>query len=326
VNRRALALGLALVACGGGQKTVRNVDTVVGHTDAYGTPARTTYSVRAEPERELIRLTVTEHSECQKLRMKVIQRVQETLKGDEVVARSDARQMQVPDGAYGTVPCAERFARNVWVAIRVGTQTFRLGQPDPKGEVVANLAGEIRESLYAEAAPPDATVVVDGVDAGTVSLASYNSHEARLNTLVDELAAILAKDETKLGRDEITRSYELYAELGSLDSGGNARVQGIRTRFLELLYQRKLAESTENLKRNLKALAEAKALLPALAPGGVPAFVVSAIEGGTPSSEAFLWARGEVAVSLRQYPALCGPSPFSWSRRRGRTRSARTAA
>ena len=82
-------------------------------------------------------------------------------------------------------------------------------------------------------------------------------------------------------------------------------------RFLELLYQRKQHEATENMKHNLKALADAKGLLPSVGPGMVPPYMMSAVQGGLVNPEALWWSRGEVALALRHYPALCG-SPVTW--------------
>jgi hypothetical protein len=309
-----LAVALGLGACGGSSLTVRRVDTIVGHTDAYGAPHNLRYEARAEAERELIRLTVTERSECTRLRMKVIQRVEEKVDGDEVVSRSPAQQLQVPDGSYGVVPCHERFARDVWVSLRIGRETYRIGQPSPKGEVIANLAGELRQGVFADAVPEEATVVVDGKDAGTVSLASYATHEARMDAVLADFRALVEKDAAALTGPDLTRAYELYSRLRRLDTAGDPRFQGLSARFLELVYQRKVDQADERLKRNLKALGEAKGLLAALSAGAVPPYVALAVQSGAASPEALLWARGEVALALRGSPALCSASPFTWNR------------
>ncbi|HEX7672365.1 MAG TPA: hypothetical protein VF395_22380 [Polyangiaceae bacterium] len=300
-----------LTACGGGAVTHRYVDTEVGYTDAYGAPQGTQFAATAEAERELIRITVFERSQCDKLRMKVIQRVDQSIRNDKVITEEPAKQMQIAAGKDGVVTCNERWARNVWVGLRIGDQTYRLGVPSPRGEVIANLAGEIRQSLYAENAPAEATVVVGGVDAGKVSLAGYNSHEARTNALLDEFRAILAKDGAALTKEDIAHSYELYEQLGQLDTGADARIRGLRQRFLELLYQRKQDEATTRMTHNLKALSDAKVLLPSVGAGMVPPYMMSAVQGGLVSPEALLWSRGEVALAVRNYPALCG-APFTW--------------
>ena len=312
--RRTALVGVLAVGCGRGAITHRNVDTVVGTTDAYGAPRNTRYSAYAETQREVIRITVFEQSECDQLKMKVVQRVDETVRNGEVIGREPAKQIQVADGTSGVVPCAERWARNAWVALRVGGQTFRLGAPSERGEVIANLSGELKQSLYAEPASSQAVVVVNGVDAGAVSLAGLNLHEKRVTDQIDQMNAILAKDENTLTKDDITRSYQLYDQLGQIDTGDDARISGVRTRFIELLYQRKLRDATEHLKKNIAALNEAKGIVPLVAAGQVPQSVLTAVKGGELTADAIWWARGEVASALHHNPALCGPTPFAWGR------------
>jgi hypothetical protein len=317
----ASALGLLsglLTACGASTPyTHRFVDTEVGVVDAVGAPRDTEYTATAEVEREQIRVAVFERSLCDKLKMKVVHRVDETLRGDEVISRAPPTTIQKAAGKDGVVVCNERWARNVWVALRVGDQTFRLGAPSARGEVVTNLSTEMKQSLYGEKPASEAIVVVNGVDVGKVSLSAYASHESRVTALLDELRGILEKDDGKLTPAEIGRSYELYEQLDQLDTGNDARIAGIRKRFLELVYMRKQREATENLKRNVAALNEAKNLLPGIASGLIPPYVVSAVQGGLTTTDALLWARGEVALALRQYPALCAGGPFSWNRLSG---------
>ena len=86
--------------------------------------------------------------------------------------------------------------------------------------------------------------------------------------------------------------YEQLQQLGRHD----ARVRGLSARFLELLYGRKAKEESENLKRNLKALNEAKDLLG----DGVPIFVQVAARAGETPVTVLNWARGQVAVLLRE--------------------------
>jgi len=101
--RRTALVGVLAVGCGRGAITHRNVDTVVGTTDAYGAPRNTRYSAYAETQREVIRITVFEQSECDQLKMKVVQRVDETVRNGEVIGREPAKQIQVADGTSGVV-------------------------------------------------------------------------------------------------------------------------------------------------------------------------------------------------------------------------------
>jgi hypothetical protein len=315
VKRTAWLLGSLgfVVACGSSAITHRYVDTELGYTEAYGAPRNTRYAATAEAKREYIRITAYERSECDKLRMKVIRRVDQAVKGDKVISQEPPQQLQIAAGKDGVVPCNERWARDVWVALRIRDQTYRIGMPNGRGEVEANLSGELKQSLYGDPAPSEATVVVNGVDAGTVSLASYTSHEARIAALLEDFRAILNKEAADITKEDITRSYELYEQLVHLDSGDDARIEALRIRFLELVYQRKQEDATANLKRNIAALNEAKNLLPAVAMGAIPPYVAAAIHGGIVSPEALLWARGEAALALHHHPALCGPTPFTWN-------------
>lgn len=310
--RTSFALGLFALACSGSQGiTHRYVDSPVGYTEELGAPRNVQYYARAEPERELIRLTVFERAECDKLRMKVIHRVDEAVKGDKVINREPAKTIQEFDSKSGVVPCNERFARNVWVGLKVNDQTYRLGVPSVRGEVIANLAGELRTAVFAESAPKEATLVVNGVESGPVSLAGYNTHAARLDAVLAEFRELISKDE--LTKAEIVRSYELYDTLVALDTGGDPRVSAVRARFLELLYQRKQKEATENMKRNLQALSEAKAILPSIGPGLIPPYVFTSIQGGLFSPETLGWSRAEAAMTIRRHPELC-TGPFTWGR------------
>jgi hypothetical protein len=313
VIRTSLASGLLALACAGsgGPVTHRYVDSPVGYTEELGAPRNVQYYARVEPERELIRLTVFERAECDKLRMKVIHRVDEAVKDDKVISREPAKTIQEFEGKTGVVPCNERFARNVWVGLKVNEQTYRLGMPSVRGEVVANLAGELRTAVFADPTPKEATLVVNGIESGPVSLAGYATHAARLDAVLAEFRDLISKDE--LTKAEITRSYELHDTLVALDTGGDPRVSATRARFLEIVYQRKQREATDNMKRNLQALSEAKGILPAVAPAIVPPYMYGAVQGGLFSPEAIGWSRAEAATTIRRHPELC-TGPFTWGR------------
>jgi hypothetical protein len=135
-----------------------------------------------------------------------------------------------------------------------------------------------------------------------------------MEALLAEFRGLVEKEAATLSGPELTRAHELYAQLRQLDSGGDARFQGLSGRFLELVYQRRLGEADERGRRNLKALGDAKGLLAALSAGAVPAYVAAAIQSGAAAPDALLWARGEAALALRGIPALCGSTPFTWSR------------
>jgi hypothetical protein len=228
-----------------------------------------------------------------------------------VINREPAKTIQEFEGKSGVVACNERFARNVWVGLKVNEQTYRLGMPSVRGEVMANLAGELRTAVFADPTPKDAILVVNGVESGPVSLAGYATHAARLDAVLAEFRDLISKDE--LTKAEITRSYELSDTLVALDTGGDPRVSAVRARFLELLYQRKQREATDNMKRNLQALSEAKGILPSITPGLIPPYMFGAVQGGIFSPEALGWSRAEAAMTIRRHPELC-TGPFTWGR------------
>jgi hypothetical protein len=318
--RRAPIVGaiglLGPLACGSTPLTTRTVDTPVGQATAYGTPHNTTYRVEAQPERDKMRLIVHEQSECDRYRVKVLQRVVETVKGDKVVHRDPPRNVQVTEGTEGTVPCQERYVRDANIALKVGESIYRIGKPNARGEVWVDLSSRLSQALYGDSksAPPDAIVMVEDKAAGTVSLGPLESHNARVESLLAEFRDLLSAEQTKQTPDQIARAYELYAQLTEL-ARDDARVRGAAARFLELVYGRKEHEATDRLKRNLEALSKAKVLMSGLPTGTFPPYVYAAVDNGDPSLDALEWARGHAALGLHQHSGLCaGPkASFTWA-------------
>jgi hypothetical protein len=185
-----------------------------------------------------------------------------------------------------------------------------LGRTNPKGELAINLSAELRQSLYGETAPESAMLLVEGKEVTQVPLAELKKHEERVDDLVAEFEALLAKPADTSTPGEIARSYELYEQLRQLDRG-DARISALHARFLELLYGRKEKEASENLKRNLSALKEVKDII-ATGAAGVPMYVQIAAQGGTLDPAALRWARGQVALTLRSRQTAC-QGGFSWA-------------
>jgi hypothetical protein len=305
-----LGLSLAFTACGGGALTHRFHDEVVGTSYELGAAKNTAYSAELESEKDVLRLTVFEQSECERIRVRIVSRTEETLRDGEVIEREPVGPVQVAEGSDGVVPCDQRYARDVRLSLEVGTATHRLGRTNQFGELNINLSAELKQSLYGETAPESATLLVEGKPASTVPLVELRKHEERIDQLVKEFEVLLAKPAEQLSAEEVTRSYTLYEQLRQLDRG-DARISATHARFLELLYGRKEKEASENLKRNLAALKEAKELIAAGATG-VPLFVQIAAREGTLDPAALRWAQGQVVVSLRSRMAVC-QSGFSWS-------------
>jgi hypothetical protein len=288
----------------------RYADEPVGMSHELGAPKNTSYSAELETEKDVLRLIVFEQSECERIRVRIVSRTEETLRDGEVVQRQPVGPVQIAEGSEGVVQCDQRYARDVRVTLQVGSATHRLGRTSPRGELAINLSNELRQSLYGETAPESATLLVEGREVTQVPLAELKKHEERVDQLLTEFEALLGKPADTLTPAEIARSYELYEQLRQLDRG-DARISGLHARFLELLYGRKEKEASESLKRNLAALREVKDII-ATGAAGVPMFVQIAAQGGALDPAALRWARGQVAMSLRGRPPAC-QGPFSWS-------------
>jgi hypothetical protein len=298
------------LGCGGGALTQRFADEPVGISHELGAPKNTAYSAELETEKDVLRLIVFEQSECERIRVRIVSRTEETLRGGEVVQRQPVGPVQIADGSDGVVACEQRYARDVRVSLQVGTATHRLGRTNPKGELAINLSAELRQSLYGETAPESAMLLVEGREVTQVPLGELRKHEERVDQLVSMFEAILAKPNDQLTPTEITHSYELYEQLRHLDRG-DARIAALHARFLELLYGRKEEEASQNLKRNLAALREVKELI-ATGATGVPMFVQIAAQAGALDPAALRWAKGQIALSLRSHQSAC-QGGFSWS-------------
>jgi hypothetical protein len=308
-SKPALVLVVAS-ACGSGMMSQRFHDEPVGISHELGAPKNTAYSAELESERDVLRLIVFEQSECERIRVRIVSRTEETLEDGEVISRQPVGPVQIAEGSDGVVRCEQRYARDVRVALVVGTATHRLGRTSPKGELNINLSAELASSLYGDAAPESAMLLVEGKEVTQVPLVELKKHEERVDELVTEFEALLAKQPDQLSPAEIARSYELYEQLRRLDRG-DARIAALHARFLELLYGRKQKEASENLKRNLTALREVKDIIAAGATG-VPMFVQIAAQDGMLDAAALRWARGQVALSLRTRGSVCQRG-FSWA-------------
>lgn len=319
-----VALCSLAAACGGGVTTHRNVDEPRGYTSVQGAAKNTTYSAQVQTSHHRLHVTVFEKSECDNIKVRLVSRTRETLSDGQVIDREAPTLVQIEEGVQGTSECEKRYARDALVLLQVGDATYRLGETSTKGELHINLADLLKRSLHGDqgAVPGEALLLVQGHNmpepqpAGTVSLSQLDAYEKRVDELLAEFGPLLEKPQEKLSGADLTRSYELYKQLDRINAG-DARIEALQARFIELVYGRREKEATERLERNLKALAKAKDLLAALAREPdyqVPAFVHIAIDSDRPSSQALRWARGRLALGIRQEPDLCGPKAgaFSW--------------
>lgn len=304
----------ALLAGCGTKSTTRMVDDPSGQATAYGGAKETTYHAEADTSRELAQFTIFQASRCDVIPITVMQRYEEVLHGDKVVQRNPVTKKQVAGEPVGTVPCDQTYARNVEVFLASGDARHSIGRTDGHGLVQANLARVFQVANYDQV--PDKVDIVlrpikvaETVSAGSVSLSELKKQQARVHDLVASLEAILAKGETGASKDEITKSYEMYATLQAM-APLDPRVQGISARFWELFYGRKQEEGREKMEKNLKALGEAKETLKVMGDAAIPLYVQAAVNSGQLDSSAIEWSTLRLISALRGAPSVC--ASFSW--------------
>lgn len=307
----ALGFGLCLtsVACGAAKTTTRMVDDPTGTAVAYGAPRNTTYAASLEANKQRARITVLEASRCDVIPVTVVQRYEETLRGDEVLQRSPVTKKQVAGAPKGEIACGQTYARNVEVLLDIQGNRVSLGQTSAEGMVYADLARILETGAYATK-PAEAKVFVrpdkarPTAEVGVIRLSELDSYATRVDALLAELEAILQKGETGATPAEITRSYEIYSTLVETASV-DPRVEAIAMRFWELFYGRKQEESREKMGKNLEALGEAKETLKAMGDAAIPIYVQAAVNSGLLDRRALEWSSLRLVRALRGAPAVC---------------------
>jgi hypothetical protein len=305
-----------LVACGGGTISYRHVDTPAAETRQYGAPQQTQYVLEFEPQKELLGITIYEHSVCESIRVQVVNRTRETLEDDRVIHEAQLGKVQVASEVDGKVACEQRFAREAQVSLKVGEAVYPIGTTSADGHVGVNLAKRLDADVYG--APKENLIVmirpqgeVAMREVGRVPLGELQAREKRIDELVTELSRILAKPPESMTPDEITRSYQLYAQLRSI-AWYDSRFQGLQLRFWEVWENRKDIEATENLSRNLQALEQSKELLRTASAATIPLFAQIGINSGLVSDRMLEWARWELLEGIHQHPEFCRQGP-NWA-------------
>lgn len=309
------ALSLLLVACGGGQKfyTKRIVETPAGRSHSEGAKKETTYSARVAMENNQAHITVFETSQCNLIEFDIVNRVEETLDGDQVIEKKVLTPRQQVTGVPRTIPCDERFAR-VPVELTFGDNTYPLGNTSSIGELHVDLAATVSAGVHGiafKSSAPAGVLLVGGVPVGSVSLAGLASHEERVVELVPKLAALLAKPHAEIGDANLSEIYTLHSQLMAL-APMDPRVIGLNKRFIEAMSGRKSDADFADRKRNLTALNEARGLIKDMA-GLAPTYIVTDLQRNRPSDVSVGWARSTMLHAVRQAPELCGTKDFTVS-------------
>jgi hypothetical protein len=313
VGTRVVAL-LALAgawhtACGGSAPPPAPPGPYRGPSQ-LGAPRNTRYAADIEATHGRVRVIVREESVC------------DVIPVSSVV--ENGKKKFIAGEPTGTEPCNAKVARNVMLSLEAGGNTYRLGEPDSNGEINANLSDRMLRDLYGEdtkAVPVAKLMLRDhqgkSQQLGTVELAQLAASERRLDELLEEFRRVLDRPQEQLTGAELARAYELYEQLSRFDSS-DPRIGALQALFMERLYNRKALEANQRFRNNLEALDSAKNILQAHASSmSVPPYVTGAINGGVLDNQTVDWARGQVAIAVRRYPTLCGPSPdvgFTWSR------------
>lgn len=307
----------AVSACGGGTITQRYVDTAPTSAFEYGAPQNTEYSLELEPAKENLGITVYEHSECAKMKVDVVHRTRETLEGDHVVSRTPLGNVQIAQRVEGSVPCAQRFARDARVSIKVADAVYPIGTTNAQGRVGVDLAKKLDTDVYG--APPEGEVVVlvrgqgamERHEVARLPLSELKVREDKVSELSQQLGALLAKDVDQMTSADLTQAYGLYAQLRKI-AWYDSRFQGLALRFWQVWQNRQSLEAAENLGRNLEALKKAQGVLQTATIATMPLFAQVGINAGTVSPRMLEWARWQMLDGLRQHPEACA-SGFSFS-------------
>ncbi len=305
----AISLAGAFVSGCGPKTTTRMVDDPTGKGVEYGAPRETTFTTDVGASRQFIQVSVFESSRCDVIPVTIMQRYEETLHGDEVVQRAPVTKKQVAGDPKGDVPCNQTYARNVEVFLDVAGNRVSLGQTDAQGRVQGDLATLLKTGGY-ESSPSQAQVLIRPnrgqpmVEAGVIDLSELDRYEERVTGLLASLEAILAKGETGASPDEITQSYELYAQLRDV-AATDPRVAAVSARFWELFYGRKQEEAREKLGKNLEMLGRAKETLKVMGDAAIPMYVQAAVSSGMLDRRALEWSSLRLIRALRSSPSVC---------------------
>jgi len=279
-------------------------------SEQLGAPRDTRYKADIEATRGRVRVIVREESLC------------DVIPVESVI--ENGKKKYIAGDPTSSQPCNQRVARNVMLSLEVGGNTFRLGEPNPQGEVESNLSDRMLRDLYGDdtnSTPVAKLMLRDNqgkaLEIGTVELSQLAASDRRLEQLLTEFRKVLDRPQAQLTGAELAHAYELYESLARFDST-DPRIGGLQALFMERLYARKAQEANEQFRNNLDALNSAKDILKANHTTIVlPAYVSSALDGGQIDGRSVDWARGQVAIAIRRYPTLCGPNPesgFTWSR------------
>lgn len=294
---------LLTAACSPLAGNSRVVETPAGEAVTYGPPQDTQYEAEVDAMQDVARVVLYRSATCDVLPVKTLQRFEEKLQGNRVVERRPLSKKQVVGQPTGQVSCNQSYARDVDVMFEVDGGRFPLGTTNDVGTVEVNLVELFAVGSFEEV-PERAVIVVRpiqaerSVEAGSVSFAQLQRQQSRVVELIAELEAILAKGESGASPAEITDSFKIYSQLMEL-APEDPRVMGLRARFWELLFGRRLDEARERMSENLEALSQAQETLKVMGDAAIPLYVQAAVNSGMLDERSLQWASLRLINALR---------------------------
>ncbi len=301
--------------CASAPLTTRIVESPSSEVVSYGAPRDIKYTAEVDPSLENARIIVYRRARCDVIPVKLVNRTEEKLRGDEVVERTVLTKGQHAQPAKGTVACDQTYASNVDVMLEVNGGRYKVGKTDPQGAVSADLAKLLSTSEMGQV-PEQGTVLIRPLqaqptqEAGTILFAELKKQQARMDQLLAELRAIL--DTERLSQQDSARAYELYNVLFEL-SPDDPRVEAASARLWELIFKRRREEATEDLSRNLQALESAQAIVKTMGDAALPLYVQVAVNSGGLDRKALEWSSLRLLAALRGNTSICSGG-FSYSR------------
>jgi hypothetical protein len=310
----SIVTGLA-AGCASGPKVYSKqiIDRPVGERVVPGPAKSTSYMANVTMEHNIAHVSVLERSECPTIKVRIVERIEETLDDGKVVERVDKGAHEVAETLPTLMQCEARYSRAA-VALQYGADTYPLGSTGDHGELDVDLASALKVNTRGiDLSEQTAVLLVNNMPAGRLSMVGLLKQQQRLDAIIAQLSSLLGKDGTKLNDADVTNASMLYEEMREL-APDDARTIALQRRYVEVVGGFRDVQRTAALKRNLGALSEAKELLIALgAPGAVPAYVQVSIASDGPTADSIAWARAQALVALRGQSALCAGG-FDWSR------------
>ncbi len=304
-----------LSACASAPYTTRIVETESSQVVTYGKPEGVRYLAEVDPSFEQVRVVVYRQAECAQIPVKLVERTEEKLRGNEVVERRILGKAQHAQEPTAQVICDQGYANQVDVMLEADGARLFLGRTDAQGTVQANLAQLLRAGSMGST-PTEVRILVRPNQAqasrqvGSFSLTELRRSQVRIEELISDQEELFQSGQ--LSQEESARAYVNHEALFQL-APGDPRVVALHRRFWELVARRKQLESVDQLRRNLDALKGAQSLLAKIGDTALPIYLQAAVQSGQLDQRSLQWSTLRLLRALRGLPPLCRAG-YSFSR------------